>query len=325
MSMPRAIILILGATFYVPVGHCRSYSSHGTNGTRRTCSTLSVARLPGLGPGQGSSRLAGSRALGMRTSERAATNEQLMALLGEANAAFQQANAATDPERAEPLYEKAILLYEKIIADGGIHNAKLYFNLANAYLLTEDLGRAILNYRRAETLARGQAVLRGGWDLNLRKNLAFARSRRIDRVEIGAEKRVLETLFFWHYDFSLATRFLLACLAFATLSLALTAMLWLGRGPATLATAVVAGVLLTAFVVSITVEANYRARTCFGVITAPEVVARQGDGPNYPASFKDPLHAGTEFELIEQRPGWLQIELADGSDAWIPDTTAERV
>ena len=69
-------------------------------------------------------------------------------------------------------------------------------------------------------------------------------------------------------------------------------------------------------------EARARSLKVCGVITAPEVVARQGDGPNYPESFKDPLHAGTEFDLLERRSGWYHIRLSDNSDGWIPDNSA---
>jgi len=266
--------------------------------------------------------------------------DQLYALLQEANTAFQAANAANTPEGAKPLYDRAILLYEKIVDQGGIQNAKLYYNLANAYLLKEDLGRAILNYRRAARLDSS--------DLNLQKNLAFARSQRVDRVETSTEKRVLQTLFFWHYDFSLATKFLLACVFFAVLCVALTLLLWWGRdpkrdesrlgrvpktrrvrfgcptrcGPVTAATVVLSAVLLVAFLCSLAVQTHRQANARPGVITAPEVIARQGDGPNYPPSFQDPLHAGLEFELLERRPGWLHIRLSDGTDAWIPDDAA---
>jgi SH3-like domain-containing protein len=57
----------------------------------------------------------------------------------------------------------------------------------------------------------------------------------------------------------------------------------------------------------------------------PEVIAYQGDGQNYPPSFKAPLNAGTEFELIERRPGWFHIKLADGSEGWISQTSAELI
>lgn len=243
--------------------------------------------------------------------------EQLYALLNEANAVFQQANAAGDSDRAAELYGRAVLLYERIIEQGGVQNGKLYYNLANAYLLKGDVGHAILNYRRAAEL--------DGSDVNVRKNLAFARSRRIDTVAVQTEKRVLETLFFWHYDFALKTRLFLACLFFAALCVSVTVMIWLGRSPAAAAVSVVSAVLVLCFLTSIVVDSHRRASTTYGVITADEVQARQGDGPNYPPSFKDPLHAGTEFELLEQRPGWLHIELTDGTDTWVPDDTADVV
>lgn len=244
--------------------------------------------------------------------------ESLYALLNEANTVFQQANAvAADPDEARQLYNKTILLYERIIEQGDIRNAKLYTNLGNAYFLRDDIGRAILNYRRALQLDSA--------DVNARHNLTFARRQRLDKVSVATEKRVLETLFFWHYDFSVKTKFFLACLFFAGLCGVATAIVWLGRGPALTTVAVLAGLLWLGLAISVVVETHQRGAVVYGVVTAPEIVARQGDGPNYAPRFEDPLHAGTEFELLEQRPGWLHIELADGSDAWISDTAAELV
>ena len=70
----------------------------------------------------------------------------------QANQAFSQANKSADANESQKLYEQAILRYEKIIDDGRIKNGKLYYNLANAYLLKGDIGKAILNYRRAQEL-----------------------------------------------------------------------------------------------------------------------------------------------------------------------------
>ncbi|HOV76979.1 MAG TPA: hypothetical protein PLS24_03065, partial [Sedimentisphaerales bacterium] len=91
------------------------------------------------------------------------------------------------------------------------------------------------------------------------------------------------------------------------------------------AVAVLACALVVSLLVSILIETHRQSAVRFGVITVSEIVARQGDGPNYPPSFKDPLHAGTEFELIEQRPGWLHIRLSDGTEAWVPQDAAEQV
>ena len=247
----------------------------------------------------------------------AMTQDQAKACLDQANEAFRQANAQTDRRAAGDLYGKAILGYERLIRDGGIHNAGLSYNLANAYLLDDRIGKAIVNYRRAERLDPSNA--------DIRKNLAFARSRRVDQVQTETRQKVLQTLFFWHYDFAIKTRLVLACWFFGLTCLALCARVWLGRRPG-LAPVVCAGLVLTvAFVASTAVEHRQRSGTVSGVITAQSVEARQGDGPNYPPSFKDPLHEGTEFQLIERRPGWLHIQLTSGTEAWIPDATAEVI
>jgi tetratricopeptide (TPR) repeat protein len=244
--------------------------------------------------------------------------EQIFSFFDQANEAFRQANSLTDkPNQAKKLYEKAILLYENIITDGQIENAKLYYNLANAYFLKEDIGHAILNYRRAEML--------DGSDANIQKNLAFARSKTIDKFTLKTEKRVLQTLFFWHYDFPLKTKFALSCIFFAVICIALTVTIWLGRNTPATVTAVIAAILWLALAASVVVEARHLTGAVCGVISADQVVARQGDGQNYPASFKEPLHAGTEFGLLERRPGWLHIELPDDSDCWIPDNSAEVI
>lgn len=246
------------------------------------------------------------------------SDEQVYKLFSQANEAFRQGNATIDdPDKAEKLYEKAILSYEKIINDGRIKNARLYYNLGNAYFLKGRIGKAILNYRRAEKLDNS--------DANIRKNLAFARSRRIDKVITKTEKRVVRTLLFWHYDFSIKKRFVLSCVSFAIVCICLTVIIWFGRNAPATVTTVIAILILCCCLVSVIIEAQTQADKICGVITVEEVLAHQGDGKNYPLSFKDPLHVGTEFDLIEDRPGWLHIRLSDDSDGWIPHSSAELI
>ena len=248
----------------------------------------------------------------------ALTREQSYSLFDQANQAFRQANSiANDPDRAKRLYERAILNYEKIISDGRIRNPKLYYNLANAYFLNGDVGNAILSYRRAEILDKA--------DTNIQKNLAFARSRRVDKVAVKTEKRILQTLFFWHYDFSVRTKFLLAGVCFAIVCTGLTGMEWRGRAASLVVTGVICGFLTICLLTSVVMETRARAKRISDVITAEMVIARQGDGRNYPESFKDPLHAGTEFDLLERRSGWLHVRLSDNSDGWIPDNSADLI
>ncbi len=239
-----------------------------------------------------------------------------------ANEAFRQANdlasSAGADDEAKKLYVRAAMHYERIVAAGGIRNAKLYYNLGNAYLLKGDLGKAVVNYRRAEKLDSG--------DADIQKNLAFARSRRIDKVQTRTQKKVMRTLFFWHYDFSLRVRFFAGCIAFGGLFVFLTLLVWFGRSgvrSGLRAGTAISFMIAICFLVSVGIESVYEAKQPCGVIVAESVVARQGDGTNYLPSFKEPLHGGTEFELIEQRMGWLEIQLSDGSQGWVPDGSAE--
>jgi tetratricopeptide (TPR) repeat protein len=244
--------------------------------------------------------------------------EQIHTIFNQANDAFRQANSAVDDtDKSNLLYEKAILGYEKIIREGHIENPQLYYNLANAYLLKGDIGRAILDYRRAEKFDKS--------DSDIQKNLAFARGRRVDKVEIKTEKQILQTLVFWHYDFSMRTKFTVACVCFAVFCLGLTIMIWLGRNVLLTTVTGVSAVLVVCFIGSLAVEGYSQAVNLSGVIVSPEVVAYQGDGQNYPPSFKAPLHAGTEFELVERRPGWFHIKLTDDSDGWISQNAAEII
>ena len=245
----------------------------------------------------------------------ALTQDEAKSLFAQANEAFTEANAQKDASQAKTQFGRSILLFERLIQEGDIHNAKLYYNLANAYLHNQNIGKAILNYRRAEALDQN--------DADIQKNLAFARSRRIDQVDLETQTRILHTLFFWHYDFGLQTRFALACCFFGLTCTAFTLLLWRTRRSVYLVLALGSLGLCLALSLSIAVTQIQNRTTHYGVITAPQVTARQGDSESFPPSFKDPLHAGTEFLLLEARPNWLHIQLDNGSKAWIPDDAGE--
>jgi len=253
----------------------------------------------------------------IRPADAGMPKDQAYSLFSQANQSFREANSARNPEQAEKLYEKAILAFERIVNEGRIKNAKLYYNLANAYFLKGNIGKAILNYRRAEKLDNS--------DANIQKNLTFARSKRIDKVVIKTEKRVLQTLFFWHYDFSIKAKFLFTCIFFGIVCICVAGIIWFGRSAPWMVPAVICAILTTCFLISLVLESGTKAGRICGVITIKEVVAHQGDGQNYAPSFKEPLHEGTEFDLLESRPGWFHIELSDNSDAWIPQISADLI
>ena len=231
---------------------------------------------------------------------------------------FREANevVGNDPQRAMGLYRQAVVRFERLVRDGEVHNGRLFYNIGNTYFRMEDLGRAILNYRRAEPLIPN--------DVNLQQNLGYARAERLDKIEVKEKTKVLHTLFFWHYDIPEQTRSFVFLASFLAAWLLAGVRLYVRRAPLgwALAVAICVSVL---FLASLAVQTGARQRVRPGVIVSPEVVARKGDSEAYHPSFTEPLHAGTEFVVEEDRGEWCQVQLADGRRCWLPAASVEYV
>jgi tetratricopeptide (TPR) repeat protein len=234
-----------------------------------------------------------------------------------ANAFFSQANdiRATDPRKATDLYQKALLRYEHLV-EKGVRNGKLYYNIGNVYYRLGDIGRAIVNYRRAERYSKT--------DPNLEQNLNFVLSQRADKIEEKQKDKMLKTLFFWHYDLSANVRALMFAVFYGAFWIFLLLRLywarpWIHWG---------LGITLTVFLLlagSLVIDHYGQSGNRAGVLVAAETVARKGDGWTYQPSFAEPLHSGTEFSLLEERSKWRFIELQDGRRTWVAAKDTELV
>jgi len=222
----------------------------------------------------------------------------------------------SDPAAAQELYTKALLRFERLADEGGVKNGKLFYNIGNIYFLRDDIGRAILNFRRAQQYIPH--------DSNLAKNLAYARSMRQDKLETKGQEKILQTLFFFHYDLGTGTR--LALFGFAYVAFwTFAGMKIFTRRPFTSWGLGVALLFILLSGGSLLAESRGSTSGRSGVILAPEVTGRQGDAESYQPSFAEPLHAGTEFTLLEKRDRWWRVELEDGRTSWIPATSGELV
>lgn len=244
---------------------------------------------------------------------------ELESLNSQAISFFNQANGLvkTDPLKAYEFYDKAIVRYQKISDAGGVKNVYLYYNIANAYLLKHDIGRAILNYRRAEKLDPAYT--------DLIKNLNYARLQRKDHIPITTEKKILHTLFFWHYDLGQKVKFIATTSLWVSLCLIISTSLWSRKRRFAKRLTILFATAMIAISISLTIDMIHADRNVQGVILAESVVVRQGDSESYPPSLEQPLHSGTEFKVIEQRPQWLHMELTNGHKAWIHRTHVELI
>src|SRR5262249_6183763 len=195
------------------------------------------------------------------------TYAQQLVQLEQANRAFEQALVSPTPQDAQGYYQQAIAGYEQLVA-AGAHNAKLYYNLGNAYFRLNDLGRAIVHCRRGLRLEPGNRQLQA--------NLSYARSRRTDQIDVSGQQRAfLPQLFFWSDELSVPTQWTLAltgyCLAwgcaFAYLVWRRASLLWGLAGAAFFCLIFASSTWLT--------QSQYTTRQA-GVIVAGEGGVRKG-------------------------------------------------
>jgi tetratricopeptide (TPR) repeat protein len=216
----------------------------------------------------------------------------------------------------ETMYAEAAKQYEYLVEEEGLRNGYLFYDAGNSWFMAGDVGRAILNYRRAELFIPDNA--------DLRHNLGTALEMRIDLIPPKEPHPLAVRLLGWHLNTpaSLRWRLFAACWL-----LFWGAAVWMRRTTkkdariATLATGVLSALLLG----SLAVEYALSQKAQPGVITAGEVLARKGDGDMYAPAFLEPLHAGTEFNELENRGDWRHIRLDDGQTCWIPKASAETI
>jgi tetratricopeptide (TPR) repeat protein len=206
-------------------------------------------------------------------------------------------------------YTAAAEIYEAIL-DAGLHNSDLYYNLGNAYFKQGEVGRAILNYRRAQRLSPR--------DADIAANLDFARRQTADRLEnntgslanlaqateawLTLNEAVMLALFVW----------VLICY-FAVLAILLPRQ----RRIFTWIIGVLA-LLLAMSVVSISNRLYNEWQYPPAVVVARQIDITSGPGSadQYVVNFT--LHAGAEVRLLESRPGWRRVALPGDLQGWAP-------
>ena len=227
-----------------------------------------------------------------------------------------EAMAASNALYEDGLYEQAARSYQQL-ADKGYDDPTLYYNLGNAYFKDGDIGRAILNYLRAERLAPR--------DDDIRANLDFARDQTIDVLEAGEAP-------FVRFATSLLSRVTigeLGAVALASWLLFAAGLLLAMMGPRrwaawTRTAAVATAVLLLLGGGSLAGRLYFESASRDAVILAEEVDVVSGPGSRYTPEFT--LHAGTETGLVERRGAWARIALPGGSlQGWVPAASVEEV
>ena len=227
-------------------------------------------------------------------------------LWSSANEAYNNAEYATALER-----------YNAIL-DRGLHSAALYYNLANTYFKTEQLGSAILYYNRALRIAPA--------DEDIRHNLEYAKQSTRDIIEEIPE--------FFLTSWLRAVRNTMSGNAWTIISLVvlvlavMAALMFLLAQPlrarkAGFYTMVVSGILFvatTAFAISSRNEVVAKTKA---VVMSSSVSIKSS--PDRAATELFVLHEGTTVSVGEQIEGWVEIRISDGRKGWIEESRIERI
>ena len=234
------------------------------------------------------------------------------ARLAEASEAY--SIALTEPDRDTRLagFARAQRLFASLV-DDGVESAPLYVDLGNAALQAQDRGHAVLSYHRALRLDPD--------DRTARQNLDYVRGRLPGWVPRPEDAEGFRG-FFDDRLLPRAWRVRGAAIAFVLAAIAIVLAVrerpgaW--RGLALFCVAVWALLLASTF-------AGGRSTRPLAVLVASETEARSADSALAPRALPEPLPAGVEVDLLEEREGWARVRLANGRDVWVRRTSVVRV
>jgi tetratricopeptide (TPR) repeat protein len=211
-------------------------------------------------------------------------------------------------------YKEAITTFNAL-ADNGIVNAKLYYNLGNAYLKIQDIGHAVLWYERARII--------DGNDPDLLFNLSYARSL-IKDAPYSTDPGLDRIFFFWKYRLSGQTILMLA--------ITFNGLFWLLLLLKALITAKRRALAVSAFIVAIptlifvfTAIYNYyeTSQNHIAVVLPEEVSVRSGFSEHSTELFV--LHAGTMVKIQKRQGNFLRISYSKAKIGWIRQTAVGQL
>jgi hypothetical protein len=204
-----------------------------------------------------------------------------------------------------------------VLERDGLLSAAGELALGNAYFIGNDLGRAVLHYRRGLVIDPGNETLL--------ENLEHARSFVEPTVPgEGQEFSVRSLLLSWH---RFIDRWLLwygTVGVFVAGSVLLVGrFVWGGiplKLPIGLAAVGLIGAVLLGFDQWV-VEQDDGV-----VVVMPGTGMYSGPGAGvYSEVYDGPLGAGTEGELVDLRDGWANIRLSNSQEGWVTLDSLERV
>ena len=248
------------------------------------------------------------------------TNAAVPADFVEATTLYQQ--AMSEPQRDVRLqkFRQAARQFRQLAeGDGKLppvkQSAELLVNWGNAALQSEQLGEAILAFRRALLVDPNHK--------KARQNLFAARSQLPEWVPRAEADGIWQSLFFWRTEVSLAEQGSIAAMCFLIgAALIAAGIYWQQRLVRSLSILpLVAWAILIISLISQSIGSDGQD----AVVVVDEVTARAADSHRAPPKLAQALPSGTELTITETRSDWSHANLPDGRDIWVPSTSVSLI
>ena len=226
------------------------------------------------------------------------------------NSLFMQANQYYTQKE----YDKALVIYNRVMEEHGTSGSEIYYNKGNCYFKLNQLGRAIVEYKRAFYLDPR--------DKDINHNLNYARSLVDLTVEdnrnwyVRTADRLLRYLS--AYEVELAVYILIGLV----LGIHLVLLFWPGvRSMRLLRLIFILAVVIAGGIAcgkKIIFPSRYDA-----VVIESNAAVRYGPLPSEKTVFR--LTEGIEVTISEQKGKWYHIELTNGQSGWINEAYIQPV
>ena len=214
-----------------------------------------------------------------------------------ANSAYQEQN-----------YQKAEEEYMKL-ANEGVRNYELFYNLGNTYFKLNDLGNARLYFEKA---AKFKPL-----DAELNENIAMLLASIKDKEEV--ERSFIETLLrniYYTFSINLLGVFVVI---FFILMMAFIVLLIMSRGAVLKRIVKIFLVIFAVIFFLVTVIEIMRIRDFYAddaaVIIEETVIAYSGPSEDFPQVFT--IHEGLKVSIERFDNDWVLIKLPSGNGGWI--------
>ena len=258
------------------------------------------------------------------------SDSQQQTILNEAGELYSSAGAVVESDAAEAndRFTSAAAKYQ-LLVDSGINNSRLYTNLGNAYLQSNQLGHAIVNYERAKKIDPTNRQL--AINLDLANSGVKGQSETIAQADgsastssiVGQLREANSTVTSSIGRTPIAWALAISSMSFWLLLIVSALGTSANRFPLK-RIAIAPLILLVLTAVSFGLSNSNAFSDYNGIIVTNNVTLRSGDGEQFNEVATLETTQGQRVKYLDRRGDWAKIETATKQSGWVRSRDVEE-